>query len=161
MNQDSLVSGFPGLEGCFMCPDARSATLVIGRTAGPGTRGRTTGDFIPFARAVEAIMIRRRTHVGDEAADASVIASMGYYDGRPGQTTRVCINWVRTRKEATQRAFDRNIRRLAQQVAGDLSQREVLVEWRAPGRRIQVDRVKPSTPTKPKRGASWISAAGG
>jgi len=161
MNQDTLFSGCPGLEGCFVCPDARSATLVIGRTAGPGTRRRTTGDFIPFARAVKAIMIRRRAQVGDEAADASVIASMGYYGGRPGQTTRICINWVRTRKEATQRAFDRDIRRLAQQVAGDLSQREVLVEWRAPGRRSRVDRVRPLARTKPKtRGASASSAGG-
>ena len=161
MNQDSLFSGLTGLEGYFVCPDARSATLVIGQTAGFGTRGRTTGVLSLFAKAFEAIMIRRRAQVGDEAAEASVIASTGCHGGRPGQTIRVCINWVRTPKEATQRAFDRNIRRLAQQVAGDLSQREVLVEWRAPGLRSRVDRVRPLARTKPKtRGASASSAGG-
>jgi hypothetical protein len=150
---------FAALAGYGTYPAACAATLVVGQTAGLDTRGRTTGDPIPLEDAVGAVMRRRRGQVGREHAGANVVAATGFYGGEPEGAIRVCLDWFPTPRERTRRVFDRNVRRLAQGVADELSQREVLVEWRARGRFARTDGASPPgapSPTDRERFCAWV-----
>jgi hypothetical protein len=109
------------------------ASLYIGRTAGISSRRFREGTQIPTERVLASVVGRRATQVGSANVGLSSFDVKGIYKGAREPSMR--IDLVYTGDEPTPAAFFRNSRRLAQQVAGDLAQREVIVEQHSPRRK--------------------------
>jgi hypothetical protein len=134
------------------------ATLVIGRIAGLDYGEWREGDKIP-SRSVEGTVVGRRAEqVGVAHTGLTRIDARGVYQGGSEPSARVTLVWVKSSAEKTPQEFFRNMPKLAQRVASDLAQREVLIEWDAPMRRGRVDRASPLAAPSPasKKFCSWV-----
>jgi hypothetical protein len=147
------------IEGYGTLGDTYAVTLYIGRTAGITYGEWKEGETISGAEAVAAVMRRRAQQVGDRVS-ATVIDARGYYKkGTHEDAIQVRVIFVRSDRERSAAAFTRNIRQLAQAVAGDLAQREVYVDWQIPGRAVRTVSASPKpapAPTNEKAFCAWV-----
>jgi len=135
------------------------ATLKIGRKAGLTYSGWREGDAISKASVGASVAARRGKQV--EKYGYNITDTAGSYKGQKEPSASVELAWIPgdNKNENTRAAFFRNVKRLAQEVAHDLAQREVLVEWDAPGRRGRVDSaspVKAPSPTNRPDFCDWV-----
>lgn len=141
------------------------ATLIVGRKAGLRYGGWREGEKIPPAAVVGVISALRARQIGPRAVGLTTVAAGGKYKGRPERTTKVELIWtgedlvsVKKRRQESRRDFYRNVRTLAQDAAGSLGQREIIIEWNAPGRRDVTDSASPTGAPSPlsKKFCSWV-----
>ena len=134
-----------------------AVVLYIGRKAGLTYGGWREGQAIPDSRAVQVVSRRREQQIG--SFDATITHAEGYYRGKPEESIQVRIIFVPSPRERTFQAFSRNIRQLAQRVAADLAQREVLIDWQVPGKAIRTDTASPlraPAATDEKKFCAWV-----
>jgi len=147
-----------GLSGVGTYGLGTKASLLIGRKTGLNYSGWREGETINPVALVSAVANRRAKQVGLDGANLSAVDQRGRYQGEPEPSVRVDMIWIPSKREPSRAAFYKNIRMLAQQVAGDLAQREVIVEWDSPDRRGRVDTASPSkapAPTSDKF-CTWV-----
>lgn len=148
-----------GLTGVGTYGIGTKASLYIGRTTGLRYSGWREGESISPVALLGAVGRRRANQVGIVGTNLSAVDMKGRYKGAPEKSVRVDMIWVPTKREPTAKDFFSHISALAQQVAGDLAQREVIVEWDAPGRRGKVDTASPTkspSPTNKKKFCAWV-----
>lgn len=131
--------------------------LSIGRRAGLDFGRIREGQAITSTAALRAVMRRRMEQIDPGAAASTTVLGTGYYRGRREPTSKVEIVWTPD-QERTSKQFIKNIKRLAQEVAGDLAQREINVEWDAPGRRGRAEAASPVGAPSPQspRFCAWV-----
>ena len=125
------------------------AVLFVGRRAGFSNRNYNEGRRISEGTAGYAIAHRRQQQIGPKHVGVTVLPGIGYYQGKDEPTTRVEIAWIPNKREGGVPAFRRNVRKLAQAVATDLAQREIIIEWEGAGVRDHVESASPSKAPKP------------
>jgi hypothetical protein len=134
------------LGGYDVLGPTTKATLGIGRKTGLRYGGWREGETVPTRAAVAAVVGRRAEQIGPAAVGLTHLAPGGYYKGQSEPSTRVELIWTGEAREPTRKAFYRNVKKLAQDVASDLAQREVYIEVYVPGRRGFVIRTDRATP---------------
>jgi len=152
--QGSLLSGY-GSYGT-----GTKVTLSIGRKAGIDYGPWREGQEIPVRSVTAAVVDARAAQVGVGDVGLTRIDAHGRYKGKPEPSAKVELIWIKSKKESTPQRFFANVRRLAQEVAGALAQREVIVSWDAPGRRGRVDTATPTRAPSALRRAefcAWVS----
>jgi hypothetical protein len=110
------------------------ATLFVGRTAGLNLSGLREGQKISTDAVERAIAKARVGQVGVGVYGATITATEGRYRGQKERSVKVELVFVPFAREKTPAAFARNVKALAQDVATDLAQREIVIEWTAPGK---------------------------
>ena len=120
------------------------ATLKIGRRAGLNYAGWREGSIVPMRVVLATVLERRARQIGGNDAGYAVTETKGRYGGKSEPSVNVELVWTGAKKEPSRATFFRNVARLAQDIASDLAQREVIVEWNAPGRHGRVDTATPS-----------------
>lgn len=138
-----------GLSGVGTYGLSTKASLYIGRKTGLRYGGWKEGESISPVALMAAVGRRRGNQVGIPGVNLSAVDMKGRYKGAPEKSVRVDMIWIPSKKEPTRKDFYRNVTKLAQQVAGDLAQREVIVEWRSPDRRGRVDTASPTKAPSP------------
>lgn len=148
------------LSGYSSFGTGTKATLKIGRKAGLDYAGWRTGQAISEGQVLAVVVKRRADQIGSDAVGMSATSTKGRYKGKREPSVNIEIAWTQTpRKETTRGAFFRNMKALAQGVASDLAQREVIVEWDAPGRRGRIDTATPKAApatANNKRFCAWV-----
>lgn len=150
--------GGSGLEGYATAGSTAKATLYIGRKAGLSYGGWREGEKIPISGIVTSIVGRRAEQIGPAATGLTYVTASGVYRGQREQSARVELQWEKSKREPSVAAFSRNVKKLAQHVAGDLAQREVIVEWNTSRKRGHTDIATPTkAPSKrDKRFCAWV-----
>lgn len=147
------------LSGYASYGEGTKATLKIGLKAGLDYGEWREGDRIPDASASSVVYFRRARQIGAGEVGLTAVKAEGRYRGQREPSVGVDLIWIPSKREPTRAAFFKNVRRLAQEVAADLAQREVIVEWDAPGRRGRVDTATPTKAplaTDAKRFCRWV-----
>ena len=135
------------------------ATLYIGRTAGLNLSGFREGQAIPRKRLEDAITKARVAQVGVGVYGATITATEGRYRGAREKSVKVELVFVPFEREKNTAAFQRNMKALAQDVAGALAQREIIIEWTAPGKlggRTDTATPKAAPPATSPAFCSWV-----
>lgn len=134
------------------------ATLKIGRKTGLAYNGWREGQTISMDAAVSVVNRRRAGQVGQRQVGLTATRTEGRYKGGKEPSLNLEIAFVPSAKEKTKTAFFRNVKKLAQGIASDLAQREVIVAWDAPGRRGKIDTATPSKAPSAldKKFCSWV-----
>lgn len=132
-----------GLRGYTIFGVGTKATLSIGQTTGLRYAGWREGEKIDPTALIAAVMRRRGQQVGVQNVNLSAIEMEGRYKGQPEDSMQVGLIFIPSKKEKSRAAFYRNIKTLAQRIAGDLAQREVIIEWNSPDRRGRTDSASP------------------
>lgn len=146
-----------GGYGIYTRAGKTKAVLSIGRLAGLDLGRFREGQRITPLSALRAVMRRRMEQVDPRAAASTTMLATGFYGGRREPASKIEIVWTPD-QERTSRQFVRNVKRLAQEVAGDLAQREILVEWDAPRLRGRAETASPRmapSPTSAKF-CAWV-----
>lgn len=145
------------VEGYATYGSGTKATLNIGRKTGLDYAGWKEGEPIEKASILAVVTRRRAKQIGAEEVGYSVTITEGKYRGSAERSVKVDIIHDASTGE-TRKQFERNVKQLAQGVAGDLAQREVIVEWQAPGKRGRVDTASPPKAPSPKdkRFCAWV-----
>lgn len=105
------------------------AILTIGRRVGLSSGKRKEGSTLAPSDVLNQVVKLRVDQIGPKAG-ITVSQADGRYDGKAERSVRVEV--VDTGDDGTPAGFRRNVRRLAERVAGDLQQREVIVEITKP-----------------------------
>lgn len=147
-----------GLSGVGTYGIGTKASLYIGRKTGLRYSGWKEGETINPTSLLIAVARRREDQVGETNVNFSSVKMDGRYQGSPEKSARVDLIWIPSKREPTARKFFSNITKLAQQIAGDLAQREVIVEWDAPNRRGRVDTASPTKAPPPTSAkfCTWV-----
>lgn len=135
--------------------DAKTkAILSLGLKRGFGPK---EGKLIPARTASDAIFRGRGDQVGHATVAGTIFPTIGYYKGTREPSMQVQIAYL-PGQERSAAGFMRNIRQLAERLAKRFDQREVLIEWEAPGKRGTVESATPTgapSPTDPKF-CAWV-----
>ena len=145
------------VEGYATYGPQTKATLNIGRTTGLDYAGWREGEPVAKEDILAAVTRRRAKQIGPANVGFSVTMTEGKYKGSAERSVKVDIIYDKFAGE-TRKQFERNVKQLAQGVAADLAQREVIVEWQAPGKRGRVDTPSPPKAPSPKdkRFCAWV-----
>jgi len=132
------------LSGYSSYGEGTKATLSIGRKAGLKYGGWKEGEKIKPGSVFRAVFERRADQIGETNVGLTGVRAEGLYKGSREPSMKIDIIWTGEKPEKRRGTFFKNVEQLAQQVAGDLGQREVYIEWSAPGRRGRVDTASPT-----------------
>jgi len=146
-----------GLMGIFhgwgRLAGTTKATLYIGARTGLNIGPVPEGKVIPKSKILKTVIGLRAGQIGPAAGATTTVAS-GRYKGKPEPTYK--IEFFPDESLAT---FKKNVRRLAEQTARDLGQREVYVELIENGKKTTTYSATPlGAPSPLKRAAfcSWV-----
>lgn len=152
------LAGIRGVSGYAVYGATTKATLYVGLRQGLEAGPTTEGKLIPRNTAMGAIAGRRIAQVGYSAASSTTSMAEGVYQGKPEPTLKVEIAFTREPDETTLPKFRKNIQALAENVAKDLGQREVLIEWMVGGKKTETATASPKGAPAPTSDAfcGWI-----
>jgi len=153
-----LLGALPAnVEGYSTRGKSVSATLLVGAKAGLTYSGKQEGKKISTKEIVGTIKKLRGEQIGASSVGASIINQGGIYKGQPENSLRVQVIFDGSGGE-TPRAFEKNVRSLAERAAGKLAQREITILWDTPNKRNVVAAASPIKAPSPdsKQFCAWV-----
>ncbi len=131
------------------------ATLFIGREAGLEHGPVPEGKVIPKNTVIGAVMGLRTMQIGPSAG-GTITATEGYYKGSREPALKVDLFFDGS--DGSIKAFERNVKKLAEEAASALAQREIIIEWAIPGKHAVTASATPKGAPSPTTAAfcPWI-----
>jgi len=148
------LRGILGYDGYGTFGQTKKATLFVGREVGLSTGPKPEGTILTENQVVGKVMGLRVEQAGP-AAGATIVSAKGVYKGKHEPSVK--IELVDTGIDRGPNGFQRNVKQLAENVAKELGQREVIIEWQD-GKKTTTATASPAgapSPTSPKF-CDWV-----
>jgi hypothetical protein len=124
--------GLGNVDGVGSYGPTEKATLYVGLKTGIDQANTPTGAPVHADSVEDAVFALRTRQVGVKDASQTTTIAQGKYRGSSEPSLKIDLVHTFPDRETSREAFETNVRTLAEELAGEFAQREILIEWTKP-----------------------------